>query len=97
MNYKYCTCAKGNAQGNATKQGRTPYRRVEVNSDDTCKECGYYAVSTRKDHDVASGALRKHLMGYNEGTHQQVQKRATTRKATRKAAALRRGYETNAI
>ena len=66
MSYNYCTCVKDNTdkkQRATYTNGNSPYRLVQVNDDDVCNECGHYTLSTRENHDVASGALRKHLMG----------------------------------
>ena len=66
MNYHYCTCVKDMSdrkQRKAWTDGRSPYRRVTVNADDMCNNCGHYTVTTREYYDIKSGALRKHLMG----------------------------------
>ena len=82
MNYSYCTCVKDMSdrkQRKAWTDGRSPYRLVTVNSDDTCTNCGHYVISTRGNYDISSGALRKYLMGEKEDSSEHAVRRRKER------------------
>lgn len=45
MKYYYCDC-KLNSDQKLANQGRNSIRETEVDSEEICTNCGYYAVST---------------------------------------------------
>lgn len=64
MIYYYCTCdPKRRSQA---ELGKTPYRRVKVNKEGICIDCGYYAISCGKNLDPNT-ELRAYLM--DEGSN----------------------------
>ena len=65
MSYFYCTCARDmtTAKGRANaREGRTPFREVDVNAEGICVDCGHYAVATRHFLSPDNGDLRTFLM-----------------------------------
>ena len=44
MNH-YCTCTKDNSK--KANAGKTPIRKVEVDEEGICNNCGFYAVACK--------------------------------------------------
>lgn len=47
MKHYYCDCQL-NSDQKLADQGRTSIREVEVDSEEICTNCGYYAISTNE-------------------------------------------------
>lgn len=69
MTHYYCTCTASTDEKKIflVSRGRTPYRKVKVDKEGLCENCGHYPVATNREMPLGTNKLYNYITGHKDG------------------------------